>query len=519
MLKSILAISFYVDSNGTGDKITYDLECNSSWIYKTISTIENVPSNYPMAIFQSHRSAKFLAYNIYGFESNSNNQLSLGFAETYTPNCMPRQRIFNVLVNGSVIASDVDVFAQAGCATAYIVSFQVQADADGNYNIHIVGTVNDAMISFLAISPTHHAVPADITPPEHVTATSIRILEPLKQNSSPMSIQATNSSLSMGSKVAVSLENGKWSKTLVRKMGRRSEACFVFDNVSRRAYLLGGRGRKAVDIYDPTTQTWSKGKKPPRQLHHMQCNAIDGKIWIVSAWEGYFPREKNVADIHIYDTATDLWSTRQGLPEERRRGGAAAVAVGRRIYVSHGNRGGHETWNHAESFGWLDYYDIDQDIWVTNLPDAPNPRDHTGGAFVNGEICIAGGRLGGDRGFFNKVVLPTDCYNVNTGKWSVKANIPQGRAGSSYGTTCDGKLILAGGEGFGKAWTNVDVFDGSSWISLPNLNTARHGSGLAIDCECNQIHIASGSGRQARFPELCSVETFLPQGVEPQCTS
>jgi len=46
------------------------------------------------------------------------------------------------------------------------------------------------------------------------------------------------------------------------------------------------------------------------------------------------------------------------------------------IYVSHGKRGGHEEANFAETLGRLDYYDIDNDLWVTDLPNAPNARDH-----------------------------------------------------------------------------------------------------------------------------------------------
>ena len=224
-------------------------------------------------------------------------------------------------------------------------------------------------------------------------------------------------------------------------------------------------------------------------------------------------------DIHIYDTLADTWSTKNGLPEDRQRGAAAAILVGRRIFVSHGNRGGHETGSFAVSLGWLDYYDIDADEWTTNLPDAPNPRDHTGGALINGsKICVAGGRNGGEIGFFDLVILPTDCYDLSTGTWSVEADIPQGRAGSAYGSTCDGqKLIVAGGEGDGKAYRQVDVFDGTSWITIDSLVQKRHGTGLAVDCGCNQIHIASGAGEQGGGPLLDSLETFTFEGASLQC--
>jgi hypothetical protein len=195
------------------------------------------------------------------------------------------------------------------------------------------------------------------------------------------------------------------------------------------------------------------------------------------------------------------------------------VLVGDRIYVSHGNRGGHETANYSITLGWLDYYDITEDRWYTNLPDAPHPRDHVGGALINGRICVAGGRDGGD---IAKVILPTNCYDLATNTWSVEADIPSGRAGSSYGRTCDGKLMVAGGEGgihtsTREAWSNVDVFDGTSWTSIDSLNVARHGSGLAVDCICNQIHIASGSRAQGGRYEITSVETLFPNGVDVPC--
>jgi hypothetical protein len=101
--------------------------------------------------------------------------------------------------------------------------------------------------------------------------------------------------------------------------------------------------------------------------------------------------------------------------------------------------------------------------------------------------------------------LPTDCFDLETNEWSVHKNIPHGRAGSSYGTTCDGKLILAGGDGFGQAFANVDVFD------------ARDGSGLAVDCACLQIYLASGAATQGGAKEIASVETFFHNGTDVAC--
>lgn len=220
----------------------------------------------------------------------------------------------------------------------------------------------------------------------------------------------------------------------------------------------------------------------------------------------------------IYDPSSDSWSTKPGLPENRRRGAATAVLAGRKIFVTHGNIGGHETGNHSTTLGWLDYYDIDEERWHTNLPNAPNPRDHAGGALVNGRICVAGGRDGGEVKFFNKLILPTDCYDPVSNTWSVEANIPYGGAGGAYGTTCDGKLMVAGGEWSGSLpRSNVVVFDGQNWLSIASLTVARHGTGLAVDCVCNQIYIAAGAGSRGGRNEIASVETYFPNGVDEPC--
>jgi hypothetical protein len=88
-----------------------------------------------------------------------------------------------------------------------------------------------------------------------------------------------------------------------------------------KGYLLGGRVQTNVCEYDPSTQNWNCMRAvPPNKLHHMQCVAVGDEIWIPSAWTGSFPREANVPDIHIYNTATNVWSNKTGLAEPRRRG-------------------------------------------------------------------------------------------------------------------------------------------------------------------------------------------------------
>lgn len=314
---------------------------------------------------------------------------------------------------------------------------------------------------------------------------------------------------------------GKWEnidEMLKRRPTKRHEACFIM--VRGKGFLIGGRGNgKTVDIFDPVKRRWKSGASMPQSIHHMQCVSYRNKIYIPTSWYGGSPTEEVHDKMFMYNIATDSWSSLEGLPEDRRRGSAASVVYRKKIWVIGGNIGGH--WPPSKTLGWLDYYDLETGVWVTNLPDLPEGRDHSGAAVVNGKICIAGGRDGGSELRFAATIRSTYCYDAKTEKWTdMKAPIPVGRAGAATATMCDGRMMVAGGEGrFRKAFDRVDVFDGTSWETLAPLQRARHGTGLAVSsCKrCGHIFIASGSGARGGTPELNSTERYIPSGVQPTC--
>lgn len=312
---------------------------------------------------------------------------------------------------------------------------------------------------------------------------------------------------------------GKWVVTSPNAsvMSKRHEGCFVM--VGRVGVLLGGRGLKKPQLYNPVTKTWRTGPSVPGniELNHFQCVVVNQKVWIIGAWTGKYPQELNANHTYVFDPILLKWELKDPMPIERRRGAAATIAVGQLIYIAFGNIGGHETGNHAVSLNWFDSYDTVTNTW-TILPDATYARDHTGGALIGSKICVAGGRDGGTVGW--PLVAPTECYDLYTSTWSIEADIPRSRAGSSYGQSCDGKyLLVAGGEIFnqGIAFNNFDIFNGTTWTTLSSLNIPRHSTGLAVDCLCNAIYIASGSGAAGNANELQSVETFYLSGTETKC--
>lgn len=316
---------------------------------------------------------------------------------------------------------------------------------------------------------------------------------------------------------------GTWTNVDARTTGRptaRHENCFVM--VNGKAYLIGGRGKRPVEEYNPLTRRWRKVADMPTQMHHMQCVAYQKSVYIVSAWYGRSPSESNVSKLWIFHTNTYTWESRPGLPISRRRGGAAAVLFGTRIYVLCGNRGGHGP--PSRSLGWVDYYDLRTRKWVTRLANIPkgHERDHVGGARIGNMICIAGGRNGGMNNPFAATVKSTFCYRPSTNTWmNMRADIPAPRAGAATGRSCDGRLMVIGGEGrFSPAFDRVDLFDGRKWETVRGLIRSRHGTGMAVaDCRfCEHVIVAAGSGKRGGRPELASTEVYVPAGRKKTCS-
>ncbi|MFC3415066.1 Kelch repeat-containing protein [Algoriphagus hitonicola] len=285
----------------------------------------------------------------------------------------------------------------------------------------------------------------------------------------------------------------------------RHENSFVECN--GKFYLIGGRGERPVDEYDPKTNSWQAIAQAPLEISHFQAIAYENEIWIVGAFTGNYPHETPIEDILIFNPEKKEWRNGPKIPKERLRGSAGVAVYQDKIYLAGGIIDGH-----YEGFvPWLDELDPKTGKWRV-LPDAPHARDHISAAIVNDQLYLAGGRT--SHAAIGKVLETTvaavDYYNFKTGIWKTeKEEIPTERAGNS--NLGIGKyLIVLNGESEKQesAHAEVEVLntETGTWKSLPSLGIGRHGTGAVFFD--GKIWVAAGSKNRGGGPETAIMEVM-----------
>jgi len=271
-----------------------------------------------------------------------------------------------------------------------------------------------------------------------------------------------------------------------------------------KLFLLGGRGSRPVDIYDPQTKKWSKGAAAPFEMHHFQPVALNDKIWVVGAMTCCYPREDNVSHIWTYTPASNSWQQSAAIPQARRRGSAATVVRDGKIYLAGGNTLGHD----GGAVDWFDEFNPSTGIWRI-LPNAPVARDHAQGGLIGDTLVLAAGRRTAQPNVFANTVARVDVYDFATNSWSRTTDIPTTRAGT-MAVTVGQEVLVIGGESGGRtpAHDEVEAYDivTKNWRELKPLQVGRH-SGGAVRLD-DGVHVVAGATTIGGAKETASHESL-----------
>ena len=104
--------------------------------------------------------------------------------------------------------------------------------------------------------------------------------------------------------------------------------------LDNKLYVVGGRrgdvgNLPTLEIYDPATDTWKRGKDMPTPRGGLTAGALGGRIHVTGG-EAFSPR-RTFGQHEANDPKTDVWMTLADLPTARH--GLASAVVDDRWYV------------------------------------------------------------------------------------------------------------------------------------------------------------------------------------------
>ena len=253
-----------------------------------------------------------------------------------------------------------------------------------------------------------------------------------------------------------------WTRKRNMPTARDGHAASV---VNGKIYVIGGEptaqaSLATVEEYDPATDTWTQKADMPSRRTFLSACTVDGKIYafggalagVAELTEG----DRFLSALEIYDPATDTWT--RGADMMTPRAGAAAVTVDGKIYVIGGVFGN----LHNAPLPVVEAYDPVTDTW-TRKANMPTARMFLSASVVGGRIYAIGG------GVWSEAIYSTvEVYDPATDRWTRESDMPTARHMHSA-SVVSGRIYVIGGtrEWFpGPGISTVEEYDLSPLVDF-----------------------------------------------------
>ena len=224
-------------------------------------------------------------------------------------------------------------------------------------------------------------------------------------------------------------------------------------------YVVGGSTGpstylNSLEIYDPTTDSWSSGTSMPTARAFMAYAVANGKFCVI----GGNGNPLYITAVEVYNPATDSWTTGTSTPTSR--SDHAAAAIGDTVYVF----GGYYVGSRLTT---LEKYCVSANTWTAG-PSMPYGRAYLAAAAVGGKLYV----IGGDDG-----TSPTgtvQIYDRAANSWATGTNMPTARTNPAL-AVIGGKIHVVGGHVSAGSVATHEVYDPATdtWTTADSMPTAR----------------------------------------------
>ncbi len=271
-------------------------------------------------------------------------------------------------------------------------------------------------------------------------------------------------------------------------------AC-VFNN---EAYIFGGPhgGQPRVLKYNPITDSWTKLPDMPNSRSGFSAIEIGGKIYMIG------DMSRNNLPVDVYDPISGIWESKSAMPNFR--GLSGVVPIGDDIYVLGG-------YTFAGNKNILDIhvYNTATDTWTEKKP-MPLLLDSFFVYEYKGRILTFGGFFNEPNGNYFPISQVWE-YDPVEETWTRKADMPNARAQASQILVpeVDGKLLIIGG--IGNNWLGLSTFDvydpvTDTWGNTQNMPVAVMAHSLV---QINRLYYLFGGMRVSQQLDTINKNTYV----------
>ena len=212
------------------------------------------------------------------------------------------------------------------------------------------------------------------------------------------------------------------------------------------AWTGNSSDRTVLEVYNPTTNTWTNAARTPASRNGNTYFPLGGKLYSVGG-EGptYGSFTKTV---YRYDPSADQWASRSNFPTNL--WAASAAVVGGTAYVIGGRHG------YGQSYDQVYSYNDQADTWSSRAPMPYHVFD-AAAVTVDDKIWVFGGVHGiteSNREYSNKVQV----YDPATDQWSTMNDMPFRPGSYAAAGMYNGKIWLL-------AKSTMDQYGGNSTVN------------------------------------------------------
>jgi non-specific serine/threonine protein kinase len=256
------------------------------------------------------------------------------------------------------------------------------------------------------------------------------------------------------------------------------------------------RATRAIQIYDPTKDTWHQGPSLPQAVDHAMLVTYHDRVWLIGGFRSHGGEPVASSQVLFYDDSIGHWSAGPSLHHPR--AAAAAAVVGEKIVVVGGRTGLPERLvRQTEVFDGTTWHD---------RASIPVPGDHLAAASDGSSLYAVGGRRF-DSPHNTKAVQR---YEPATDQWTRLTNLPRRLSGAGAAIV-HGQLLVAGGENIiPEVVSTVRAYDltdpAATWTTLPSLPVGRHG--LALTAVGDTLYAIGGSTQPGHTASTATVEAL-----------